>query len=368
MKKLSRTSERVYGDLKDTLKRQIELGELVQGQAVMAERKLANYFAISRESVRRGLRELVEEGYLKMVPAKGVFVDYRAPIRKTGVNTSTLGYVFWGAADSVIQTPFFEGLIKGVAQETQAHGFHFMVTALPVTDPRGLPSMVQDKKVDGVLLEGAPLETYRRIEQEVPVVVISNYLRSPKGEVEYSGDMVSADNMRAMINLFSYIYNLGHRKIGFLSPTLEHSSFYERYEGYRLGLHKHGLPFREDYVVFTPMTPSLDSVKAALKIKDRPTAFICANDFIAMELMEVAEESGISIPEELSITGFDDVEGASLCKPPLTTVRVSTVEMGRLAVRRLIEKVGCTDHDEILTLVPGEIIPRKSCVPPQPGN
>ncbi len=82
----------------------------------------------------------------------------------------------------------------------------------------------------------------------------------------------------------------------------------------------------------------------------------------------MAEESGISIPNELSITGFDDVEGASLCKPPLTTVRVSTVEMGRLAVRRLIEKVGCADHDEILTLVPGEIIPRKSCIPPQPEN
>ncbi len=214
MKKLSRASERVYGDLKDTLKRQIELGELVQGQAVMAERKLANYFAISRESVRRGLRELVEEGYLKMVPAKGVFVDYRAPIRKNGVNTSTLGYVFWGAADSVIQTPFFEGLIKGVAQETQTNGFHFMVTAQPVTDPRGLPSMVQDKKVDGVLLEGAPLETYRRIEQEVPVVVISNYLRSPKGEVEYSGDMVSADNMRAMINLSVTSTTWGIERLG----------------------------------------------------------------------------------------------------------------------------------------------------------
>ena len=66
-----------------------------------------------------------------MVPAKGVFVDYRAPNRNPRAKTSTLGYVFWGATDTIIHTPFFEGLVKGVAQEAQGNGFHFMVTTLP---------------------------------------------------------------------------------------------------------------------------------------------------------------------------------------------------------------------------------------------
>ena len=99
-------------------------------------------------------------------------------------------------------------------------------------------------------------------------------------------------------------------------------------------------------------------------LKIGPTAIICANDFIAIELIAAAEEAGLKVPEELSITGFDDMEGAGLSNPPLTTVRVSTVEMGRLAVRRLIEKVSRTDHEEIVTLVPGEIIERGSCAPP----
>jgi len=359
--------------MKETLKRQIELGELPQGEAIMAERKLAHLFSISRESVRRGLRELIEEGYLKVVPAKGVFVDYRGPRKRMSGGTSTVGYIFWNSTDSEIHSSYFEGLIRGIEQETQNYGLHLMVSAQSGLSPDQLPAMVKDKKVDGILLEGAPQEVYRTIEQHVPAVVICHFQRTEETFEEETGDMVCADNLRNVNNLFSHLYAIGHRRIGFMAPSLEHSSFYERFEGYRLALSKYGVPFREDYVCITPLRPEVRSIQPLLGLNDRPTAVLCGNDIAAIALLEEAQDLGISVPEELSITGFDDVEGASLTQPPLTTVRVSTVEIARLAVRRLVEKMEQTEHKEILSLVPGEIIHRGSCAAPvalathQPG-
>ena len=364
MKRLSRSSGKVYGNLKDTLKRQIELGELEQGEAIMAERRLAALFSISRESVRRGLRELAEEGYLKVVPAKGVFVDYRGTRQRSGTGTSTLGYVFWGTRDSVIHAPFFEGQIRGVEQEAQNRGYHLMVAAQQRSELDHLPPMVLDKKVDGVLLEGAPLATYRQIEESVPVVFIGDFNRGQSRTEERSGDMVAIDNLRTTMNLFSDLYELGHRKIAFVSPPLNHSAFYERFEGYQLSLYKHGISLSEDYVLFTPRTPTLESVEPILSIPDRPTAIVAGNDVTALHILAAAERAGLSVPTQLSVTGFDDLDSAGLSKPALTTVRVPTGEMGRLAVRRLIEKLETSDRDEILTLIPGDIIHRESCAPP----
>lgn len=366
-KRLRRAGGRVFDPMKEMIKRQIEMGELGQGEAIMAERKLAEAFSISRESVRRGLRELIEEGFLKVVPAKGVFVDYQGPRRHGGQGTSTLGYVFWGAPASVLHNPFFEGLVRGVEQELRNQGFHLMVASDPSGGTARLPRMVKDKKVDGVLLEGAPIETYRHIEQFVPVVGISNYILINGAEAQHTGDMVCPDNQRAIVSLFACLYEMGHRKVGFITPPLDHSSFLERFEGYQLAHYRYGLPLHREYIINTPGNPDPESVMPILQRADRPTAIMCANDFTALVLLRAARKAAIAVPEELSVTGFDDLDQAAGAKPPLTTVRVSTVEMGRLAVRRLIEKIERRDPDEVQIHIQGELVLRGSCAPPATG-
>jgi DNA-binding LacI/PurR family transcriptional regulator len=365
MKNLGRSSGRVYENLKETLKRQIEMGELAQGEAVMAERKLADLFSISRESVRRGLRELIDEGYLKVVPAKGVFVDYRGTRQRPGSRTSTLGYLFWGSPEGIFRAPFFEGLISGVEQETQGQGYHLMLAAQQNGDSGQPPPMVQQRKVDGVLLEGAPIEIYHQIEKYVPVVVISNYYRRQNSDQERGGDMVGTDNLRTFVDMFGYLYDMGHRKIAFATPPIDHSAFYERFEGYQLALLKYGLPYRSEYVAFTPGLPEPESIIPLLQLEDRPTAIMAANDMTAIQSLEAAKKMGMKVPEDLSVTGYDDVELAPTADPPLTTARVSTIDIGRLAVRRLVEKVENPDREEIVTMISGDIITRDSCAPPR---
>ena len=166
------------------------------------------------------------------------------------------------------------------------------------------------------------------------------------------------------MNLFSYLHELGHRKIGFITPPKDHSSFLERFEGYQLALYKYGIPFREDYVVNAPSNPDPESVQSILEMKSRPTAIMCVNDYTALVLLRAARKMGIAVPQELSVTGFDDLDQSATAKPPLTTVRISTVEMGRLAVRRLVEKIERRDHDEVRIEIQGELVQRQSCAPP----
>lgn len=365
MKKLTRSHGKACSQLKETLKRQIEIGDLKLGERLMAERKLSTMFSISRESVRRGMQELAEEGYLKMVPGKGMVVDYRGsqPVRGHRSSTSTLGYVFWGSPETVLHTPFFEDIVRAVEEECDRQGYYLMVAAQKEVDAGEIPPIVLDRKVDGVLLEGGSIEAYRMIEQHVPVVMLSNFIRQDEFEEEHSGDMVAIDNQRAVMNLFNYLFSLGHRKIGFVSPPLDHSAFYERYEGYQFAMHKYGLLYRKEHVLFTRALPDVEAVRPIFEQADPPSAIMAVNDMTAILLLEFAERSGVPVPERISITGFDDIVGMESTRPPLTTVRISTRDMGRLAVRRLIQKLDSPDQDETWTLIPGKIVRRQSCAP-----
>jgi DNA-binding LacI/PurR family transcriptional regulator len=83
------------------------------------------------------------------------------------------------------------------------------------------------------------------------------------------------------------------------------------------------------------MAPTAEWAEAVLHQKNRPTAFMCANDFMAIALLKTAHRRGVRVPGELSVVGFDDVEPASLVTPSLTTIRVPTFEVGRQAVQQL---------------------------------
>jgi len=269
--------------------------------------------------------------------------------------------VFWGSPETVIHTPFFEDIVRAVEEECDRQGYYLMVAAQKEVGAGEIPPIVQDRKVDGVLLEGGSIEAYRQIEQHVPVVMLSNFIRQDEFEEEHSGDMVAIDNQRAIMNLFNYLYSLGHRKIGFVSPPLDHSAFYERYEGYQFAVHKYGLPYRKDHVLFTRILPDVEAVRPIFEQPDPPTAIMAVNDMTAILLLECAERAGIAVPERISITGFDDITGMDATRPPLTTVRISTRDMGKMAVRRLIQKLDTADQEETWTLIPGKIVRRQSC-------
>lgn len=153
---------------------------------------------------------------------------------------------------------------------------------------------------------------------------------------------IGFDNARAMAGLARHVIHLGHRKLGVISaPTEANDRARGRVEGVQRAMGEAGLAADNLTLVHTQY--GIESGEAAFRkiIADAPdtTAVLCGNDVLAMGALRAAKAAGLRVPEEISITGFDDIELATLAEPGLTTVHVPHREMGRRAAEMLLSMV-----------------------------
>ncbi|HEV7298324.1 MAG TPA: LacI family DNA-binding transcriptional regulator [Tepidisphaeraceae bacterium] len=153
--------------------------------------------------------------------------------------------------------------------------------------------------------------------------------------------VVTVDNIAGITMAFEHVYKLGHRKIGFVGAELDNFAAAERFTAFKMRLADVGLPLRPDWVYGggPQIQPAVRGMTKILSLADRPTALVCVNDWNAIATIRAAESLGLSVPRDVSVVGFDDVEIGSLFNPPLTTVRVPVTEIGRQAVRQLMIQI-----------------------------
>lgn len=163
--------------------------------------------------------------------------------------------------------------------------------------------------------------------------------------VDYQGDdelsealTVEVDNRHGIHDVMRHLFDLGHRRIAFMTGRISHASARQRLEGYTEALAAAGIPYDPALVLegdwFHPrayeITPRL------FELDDVPTALVASNDLMAFGAMQAARQHGLVIGYDISITGFDDIDMASTVTPPLTTVRQPMFGMGEAAVDMLV--------------------------------
>ncbi|MDR6375530.1 MULTISPECIES: LacI family DNA-binding transcriptional regulator [Paraburkholderia] len=152
---------------------------------------------------------------------------------------------------------------------------------------------------------------------------------------------IGFDNFAAYVQMTEHLIALGHRSFAVcIQPTRDNDRVQARVAGIRAALERHGLAVRPEHMCEGESTiafgrRSLRSIWQAAS--ERPTALICGNDHIALGVLREAEELGIAIPRELSVTGFDDLEISKEIHPTLTTMRVDTREIGQLTAQYLLD-------------------------------
>jgi LacI family transcriptional regulator len=196
-----------------------------------------------------------------------------------------------------------------------------------------------ERGVDGLALIGSShhpdlLTLVRR--QKIPYVLMWAIDR------ERVHPTVGYDNRRAMGRVTEYLVSLGHVRFGVLAgPADTQQLAAVRLSGIRDGLAVHGIALRPDVVATTPY--DRDSVRAAtrhlLSQSNAPTALICNNDLIAASAVAECRAMGISVPHNVSVTGFGDWELATLGSPSLTTVHSDAVRIGTLSAKSLLEQI-----------------------------
>ena len=171
---------------------------------------------------------------------------------------------------------------------------------------------------------------------KIPMVHVDNIFPDALSSCVCSDDFSGAEQV------VEHLYNLGHRKISYVTTALNHLYAKIRYDGFLAGMEKYGLKFDNTQLGLTDFKTEItnDFRKIIAKIiNSEVTAVFCSGDPLAVKVLKIAVEDGIKIPEELSIVGFADLDYAQWSVPALTTVRQPFVEMGRVATKILLSEI-----------------------------
>ena len=237
------------------------------------------------------------------------------------------------------ETPFFQQMIEGIEEECL--GYEMVISHVDQRNPnyqKQVRDLLEEQGV-GIILLGTEmmdgdLSLYRNA--SCPVLLLDHWTES----MDFNSVLINnADAARAITE---HLLDNGHREVGYLRGNYRIKAFRSRFIGFQTALKKYKVPYKEEYTVTvgTYMSTACQDMLEYLKKKPKlPTAFFADNDIIALGAMKALQEMGYRIPEDISIVGFDDLTFSEISSPPLTTLRVEKREMGKMAVRRLVELI-----------------------------
>lgn len=257
----------------------------------------------------------------------------------------------FGAIVPTMENAIFARALQAFQEELERNGITLLVASSsynPENEEKQIRTLVA-RGADALLLIGHQRSNriYEFLKRrDVPVVVawVHNGASSQAS--------VGFDNNKAMKSLVLQVLERGHREIGYISGVLDGNDRTQgRFDGLKEAMAGFGLPASALHMVETPY--SIENGAAALDTLlegGQPTAVMCANDVLAVGAMTRAHQLGIKVPEDLSITGFDDIEIAQIVSPGLTTVHVPHREMGQRCAQTLIALRNGQDHAPVVEL------------------
>lgn len=236
-------------------------------------------------------------------------------------------------------TPFFSQVTEGITQECARQNYTLNISyfyenqeidaqidTLKSTDCLGILLMATEMdKADFNLFENF----------QIPIVVLDCYY----DELEY--DCVLINNIQGAFNATNYLIHSGHKNVGYLRSSIGISNFNERADGYYKALRQSGIDTSHPYVHAISPTSEGGYNDMMEILSSHPVladAYFADNDIIAAAAMKAFRDNGYSLPEDISIVGFDDMPLCDMMVPSLTTMRVRKRELGAAAVQRLIER------------------------------
>ncbi len=262
-------------------------------------------------------------------------------LKRKNPNGKTIGFVIYKRHGRIIgQSPFFSLLIESIDNHARKHGYSITIIHIDKTSPLE-PQIEYIKSCNcaGLIIFATEMlsEDLNEIKAlNIPFVITDNYF------VEEAVDAVAINNEQGTYEAVKHLYDMGHRKIGYLHSKIYLTSFQERKQYFFAALKKFGIKGMEKYV-YSVGYPEDETCADFLIVLDNtddlPTALFADNDIIAYGAMKALKEKGFRIPEDISIIGFDNRPTCLMTEPTLTTINVPKDVFGALAVTTLVNKM-----------------------------
>jgi LacI family transcriptional regulator len=276
---------------------------------------------------------------------------------RLGVSLAERRHAANGVVFPDLSGPYFAEVVLGYEEVTSRLGRSVLILSTreqadPDATVRELTS-----RVDGLALFDATVgeDTVRSIVAGgLPVVLLAR--RDVAG-----ADAVATENTASAERLTEHLLGHGHRRLAFLGDPGHSSDVAERLAGVRAALARAGLPAAEPVACASSEASARAAATALLASPDRPDAVVCGNDERALATLLAAEDLGLAVPEEVAVTGWDDILAARHARPALTTVRQPMRELGAWAARALDQRIRGLRDTPTSHLLPTRLIVRASC-------
>lgn len=349
---LDRDSTRpLHQQLWEHYRQLIEVGHLPVGSRLPTELILVQRHRVSRGTVRQAMRSLSEAGLIRRETKNGTVVS--TPPQKVATTSRIIGLVFPETRDA-----FCLDIMKGVQAACLERGYHvaFGYSHHSSEVERAEIKRMRDARFGGVLVlphDNATL--FRELWRDgYPFVCVDQIFKN------VPCDFVGVDNVSASSGATEHLLRLGHRRIAFLHQNAElaqaPSTVRDRHRGYCSALAASGVPFAPSWTVAVDQDSSYMDF---LIQPERPCAVVAVNDNTALKLRDIAIRSGISVPGDLAIVGFDNIPMASGVS--LTTVMQPSIEIGLQAAHILIDRIEKKVSSPQQLILPTQLVVRQSC-------
>ncbi|WP_022664143.1 LacI family DNA-binding transcriptional regulator [Desulfospira joergensenii] len=261
-----------------------------------------------------------------------------------------------------INNPVFAESTQGVQDHADRNKVQVILgnTYYQYDQEENLIRTLREKQVDGLIItttnpKGDVLKSL--VEEKVPFVLLYSTIK--KGPIS----AVGIDNYQGGYRATEHLVQLGHRRVGMVAGKFSISDrSLHRWHGYRQCLKNYGIAYDNSLLFQTDysLTGGSVSVKKMLALKKSPTAVFCSNDYLALGAMKGARECGLSLPEDLSIVGFDDIQISSYVIPGLTTIHQPAYEMGQLGAKLLFRLMEEKQSKPVQVMLESSLVIRES--------
>ena len=336
---------------------------VVTGRATIKE--VAERANVSQSTVSRALRSP------HMVKSETVNAVHAAVKALNYVYNAMAGSLSSRRSDAIgilIPSPIYSAFainLMSIQELCSERNFSCRIATSQFQPAKELQAMQKfhEQRIAGLIMAGIDNSNipYLRamVADGIPTVVL---WESPGDEFNY----IAMDNFKAAYDGVKYLLALGHERIALLTgPHACARRNYDRFRGYQAVLASHGIPFDEQLVRSQPPTllHGKESMRAFLKIPNPPTAVLCVNDYLAIGAIRAIHESGLRVPDDISVCGFDDVDISAYFTPPITTIKTPGLEMGRMAGDALMTAIETQTPLMVQYILDAELIIRSSCAP-----
>lgn len=325
----------------------------------IAERLDVSTVTVSKAlSGQKGVSEQMRKKIIRLASEMGYQKTQR---EKDGKQNHTIGII---VAERFLKEnqSFYWTIYQEISQRAISRKCFTMLEVIGYEDEKNgeCPKVVTEEKIDGLIIMGAFKSEYAYMLMErvtIPIINLDTTVAADRC------DGVVSNNMLGGYQMTKYLLEMGHSKIGFVGTRLATSSIDDRYLGYLKALMEHGIPWREDWVIDDRDREhgKVDyDTKFRLPLEDMPTAFFCNCDLSASILIRKLGDNGYSVPEDISVVGFDNYMADHFEAKGITTYEINTREMARRTVHIMLCKLENVNYTSGMFMIPGEFVERDS--------